>query len=169
MVENSLFPNGRPTIKEDVDRAFDQYRLAVENWDNVRARRQTSNVFFVSINSAILGLAAIEKVSLSLLAGVGLAICALWFFSILNYRSLTDDKYRVIIELENLFPTSPFLAESSIVKEGFARMVRRRFTWVERGITMVFAAFYVGLLLFPSIPSSGVKLKVEFDALSVAQ
>jgi hypothetical protein len=114
MLEDRLFPNGKPSEPHAIDRAFDQYKLAVDMWDRVRARRQLSNSFYLSINSAIVGAAALSPLQFSSqgLAFVGIIICVLWIASILNYRSLTDDKKRVITKLETLFPTAPFSAES---------------------------------------------------------
>ena len=143
MAANTLFMHGKPTDPADIDRAFDQYKLAVEMWDRIRARRQLSNSFYLSINSAIVGATALSPLQFLPrdLAIIGIVICILWIASILNYRSLADDKYRVVTELEELFPSSPFSAESKFGKK------RRPFTWVERCIPIAFALLYVSLLV----------------------
>src|SRR6266496_718798 len=141
VLDDKLFPRGKPSEKEAVDRAFDQYKLAVEMWDHVRARRQISNSFYLSINTAFVSATAFfsKGYSSRCLPVVGIIICILWIASILNYRSLTDDKYRVIIKLETLFSSAPFSAEA----DGPAR----QFTLVERCVPVAFGVLY-SLLLF---------------------
>src|SRR5215472_12932094 len=122
-IDKLLFPSGKPTEPAAIDRLAEQYRLAVEMWDRVRARRQLTNTFYLTINSAFVAgikIADIEtiKPSFRYLSVVGLIVCALWIASILNYKSLTDVKQRVIVQLEQVLPCAPFSAEASQDKHG---------------------------------------------------
>jgi hypothetical protein len=95
MLKEKLFPGDEQPPKEEIQRIFDQYKLAVEMWDRVRARRQLSNSFYLSINTAIAGAIATSPLGFSSqgLGIVGIIVCVLWIANILNYRSLTDDKH----------------------------------------------------------------------------
>jgi hypothetical protein len=55
MGHSALFPTAVPEGKA-ADIVFEQYKLAVEMWDRVRARRQTVNAFYATISAAIVGL-----------------------------------------------------------------------------------------------------------------
>jgi hypothetical protein len=140
MLKEKLFPGNKPPAKEEIPTVFDQYKLAVEMWDRVRARRQDSNKFYLSINTAIVGAAALPSLRFSSLglAIVGIIVCILWSANILNYRSLTNDKRDVIIEIETLFPSAPFSAEGS---------ASRNFTRIERCIPAAFGLLYALMVL----------------------
>ncbi len=53
MDERALLLSGKPDDKVEMDRLFEQYKLAVEVWDRVRARPQISNSIYVAINAAL--------------------------------------------------------------------------------------------------------------------
>jgi hypothetical protein len=76
---------------------------------------------------------------------MGLFICTLWFTTILNYRSLTNDKGLVVQTLERSLPTYPFYAEGHI-EPGNARLPRLPFTWAERCIPFAFALLYIAAI-----------------------
>jgi hypothetical protein len=153
-IDHTLFPQGKPTDPEAISMIAEQYKLVVDVWDRVRARRQQSNVFFLSINSALLvAITAITKDGslpkqpsfLSFCVGlVGLIICGLWFETIVNYKSLTDRKYEIIMRLEQVLPGAPFSAESWPSERG--KPIQRHFTRIERGVPLAFFLLYLGLL-----------------------
>jgi hypothetical protein len=147
MIDKKLFPSGEPPDEAAKERTFQQYKLAVESWDRVRARRHQSNAFFVTINSTIItAYIAISKffspqnisakhynISWFGLALLGTSICILWYFSISNYKSLTGAKHKIISNFEVVLPSSPFTAES---QGGY------HFTMVERFLPIAFAVLY---------------------------
>ncbi|WP_152568751.1 hypothetical protein [Microvirga sp. BSC39] len=82
------------------------------------------NTFYVTINTAIFALigakADILSVRLSseyfpvpIIALTGIAVCCLWFMLISVYKSLTDDKYKIICALEGRLPSKPFTDEAN--------------------------------------------------------
>jgi hypothetical protein len=155
MVEDILFPSGPPKSEADVRTTVEQYKLAVEIWDRVRARRQQANALYLSINSALIGATALQQAArlpLEYLCAVGLLTCLLWSASISNYRTLANDKFQIISRLEQLLPCAPFSAEATVIKDGKYRSTRRPFTWVERTLPIVFALLYVTLLLRSVLP-----------------
>jgi hypothetical protein len=140
MSKKKLFPGDKRPAKEEIPTVFDQYKLAVDMWDRVRARRQDSNKFYLSINTAIVGATALSPLGFSSLglAVVGIIVCILWTVNILNYRSLTNDKHDVIVDIEELFPSAPFSAEGS---------GSRHFTRIERCIPATFGLLYALMVL----------------------
>jgi hypothetical protein len=142
---NAVFPSGKP-VEAALDKLVDQYRLAVEMWDRVRARRQQSNQFYVSINTAFLtAIVALMGVGhmgndylIIVLSMVGLALCVLWFFTIMNYKLLTENKLEIIGQLEQVLPACPFSVE---------KRSHSPFTVVERGVSIVFFILYVAVLV----------------------
>jgi hypothetical protein len=149
--ERDLFPSGVPTTERDKQFLMDQYKLAVEIWDRVRARRQLANSFYVTINSAVI-VALWGKESPAFGSGyvalAGMIITVLWFLTILNFRSLADSKFTVICTLEKYLPSAPFRAEPRAPRSF-------PFTWTERCIPVVFFFMYAGMLPFAnwSLPS----------------
>jgi hypothetical protein len=113
--ENVLFPSGVPTDKLCSTSLMDQYKLTVEIWDRVRARRQLANSFYVTINSAVV-VAVWSKDSPAAGSGyvllVGIALSVLWLLTILNYAHLSNSKSKVVYALEKHLPSAPFSAES---------------------------------------------------------
>jgi hypothetical protein len=123
---------------------FEQYKLAVEMWDRVRARRQHANSFYVTINSAIVAALIVKGAPEYVIAPAaiaGVAVCALWLITIMNYKTLTDGKFHVICQLEQQLPSAPFRSEP-----GGPNLLP--FTKVERSIPIVFAVLYAWVALF---------------------
>jgi len=154
VIDQTLFPQGKPTDPA-ISMLVEQYKLVVELWDRIRARRQQSNTFYLSINSALLvAMTAITKETTAspklplLLSLVGLLICVLWLTTIVNYKSLTDRKYEIIVRLERVLPSAPFSAES-LSEHGSP--IQRHFTWAERGVASAFWFLYAVLLALKAL------------------
>ncbi len=82
-----------PNDKVVADRAFEQYKLTVEMWDRLRARRQISNTFYATINTALVAAIAAQNVTRLIalsLCVAGTLLSALWWLYILRYKHLTD-------------------------------------------------------------------------------
>jgi hypothetical protein len=140
--ESVLFPSGVPTDKLCSTSLMDQYKLTVEIWDRVRARRQLANSFYVTINSAVV-VAVWSKDSPAAGSGyvllVGIVLSVLWLLTILNYAHLSDSKSKVVRALERYLPSAPFSAEPRD-----PRMLP--FTWIERFIPVAFILMYASIL-----------------------
>ncbi|MBY5413649.1 hypothetical protein HFO98_35945 [Rhizobium leguminosarum] len=146
MVNDNLFQRGKPDGDLAMEKMFEQYKLAVEMWDRLRARRQHNNAFYVTLNSALLTVAISNEKFFSsnrYVAVAGFSLCVLWFFSILSYKTLTDDKWYVISRIESILPCSPFSAENTFLKDNNIIKKPRRFTIIERSVALLFAAMYI--------------------------
>src|ERR1019366_3230044 len=101
---------------QDRDTILEQYKLYVEMADRISARRNLTNTFFLTLNTAIF--AAIgalwkdqTKIASWLLVFPLLAFvvqCGAWFFLVRSYRQLNSAKYTVIGVLEERLPASPY-------------------------------------------------------------
>jgi hypothetical protein len=138
--ERALILSGKPDDKVEMDRLFEQYKLAVEVWDRVRARRQNSNSFYVAINAALVTVMSVTysiNFYVNFICVAGVLICCLWLFNMLMYKKLIDTKQSIIIEIEKYFQWQPFSAERRSIGDGIVS-----FTWIERGIPFAFVLLY---------------------------
>jgi hypothetical protein len=84
---------------------LEQYKLYVEMADPVSIRRQTTNSYFLSINTALLafdGYLASKDLTanLWLIGCAGIVLSVLWFQIIASYRDLNSAKFKVLGEIE---------------------------------------------------------------------
>ncbi|WP_435871805.1 RipA family octameric membrane protein [Micromonospora echinofusca] len=122
--------------------------------DRVSSRRNLTNTFFLTLNTALTATAAstLPKASVSVpwLALATMALlteCALWFTMVRSYRLLNSAKFSIITEMEKRLPAAPWSAEWKALGPGHG--VRRywRLTLLERWIPAIFAGFYLIALL----------------------
>lgn len=127
------------------------YKLPVEMADRVSARRGNANVFFVTVNTALLGFVSTAKLDPGWpLAASGVVISLTWALLIKSYRDLNTAKFGVITRTEGKLPVKVYGDEWKKLK-GDPKTLRKRyaeFTTVEWIVPMVFAALYIGWLLF---------------------
>jgi hypothetical protein len=132
---------------------LDQYKLCVEMADRVSSRRNLTNTFFLSLNSAVVAVvAAVSGRTLGglavqlLLAGllILLAQCAAWFVMVRSYRQLNAVKYAVIGAFEKRLPAFAY-SRAEWVALGEGRDWRRYLplTHVEQWVPGIFAFSYV--------------------------
>ncbi|WP_399887149.1 hypothetical protein ACGH7X_22025 [Streptomyces sp. BBFR51] len=132
---------------------LEQYKLCVEMADRISSRRNLTNTFFLSLNSAVVAVAAaVSAGSLSrlsvplLLAGlvVLLAQCAAWCVMVRSYRQLNRAKYAVIGALEERLPAFAYSrAEWGALGEGRDWRRYLPLTYAEQWVPVVFAVSYL--------------------------
>ncbi len=137
------------------------YKLMVEMADRVSQRRQSSNSFYLSINtllfsgSAYIGMSD-SSVNQILAIGIsGILISWLWMRSIESYRNLNAAKFKIINELEANFSYSPFTREWQELDPDGDGVRHRPFHTVEKLVPRVFILIYILHSLFLA-PWSGV-------------
>jgi len=135
---------------------LEQYKLFVEMTDRISSRRQTSNSFFLSINTALIALIGYSEIkslfSLPnylnfIIATAGMILCYSWFRIIRSYKDLNTAKFKVIHEIEKLLPISPYDAEWEEVGRGKNLKLYLFFTHVEAKIPWVFFSLYALIFL----------------------
>lgn len=132
---------------------LEQYKLCVETADRVSARRNLTNTFFLSLNSAVVAVVAAVSTGvlndmsvLLLLAGLTilLAQCAAWFVMVRSYRQLNTAKWAVIGALEEQLPAFAYSrAEWGALGEGRDWRRYLPLTYVEQWVPVIFGLSYL--------------------------
>ena len=139
----------------DGSELIDQYTTYVNTTLNVSNRRMRNNRFYVLLLSgtlAVLSVLAdiqiIEEVGLLLAGSLGLALCVLWYLSIVSYKQLNSGKYEVITSMEEDLPAEPFDDEWKVLDEGQNWRTYITHTRVERKIPGVLAIPYLLISIY---------------------
>ena len=97
-----------------------QWQTCVEMANNASQRRDTTNNFFMTLNSAILAaifsISSVENSSKFFMLILGIFVSLLWFFLIKNFRLLNKVKFDIIMDIEEKLPTKPFRDEYEELK-----------------------------------------------------
>ncbi|MFB6720037.1 hypothetical protein ACFCV3_07750 [Kribbella sp. NPDC056345] len=136
----------------------DLYKLAVEMADRISARRATANSFFLTVQTAFVGVVGLAAPSLvkspwwanGVVAVAGVALSVSWWLQLRSYRDLNRAKFNVILELEKQLPHQVFADEWKSLKADPIRGLRGRYAElgaVERFVPWVFAALYILLFI----------------------
>lgn len=142
----------------DQSELIDQYTTYVDTTLNVSNRRMRNNRFYVLLLSGTLAIVSvladtqiIEDVGLLLAGLLGLALCALWYLSIVSYKQLNSGKYKVIQAMEEDLPAEPFANEWDVLDEGRDWRTYISHTRVERKIPGVLAVPYLLITIYATI------------------
>ncbi len=136
------------------------YKTYLELTDRISARRQGANSFFLTINTALVGLVSYASFntppgagidSYLLIGATGIFLCLLWYRMIKSYRQLNSARFAVVHEIEKHLPLRPYDAEWTAVGHGKDPTLYRPFTQIEIAIPWLFAAVHVYVVL-RSIP-----------------
>lgn len=139
---------------------LEQYKLYVEMVDRISARRNLTNVFFLTLNTTIisaLGIFLQNKVEITpkwLIFIPALAIltqCAAWWWLICSYRKLNSAKFEIINQLEEKLPSTPYASEWKELGEGKDIKKYLPLTYIENIVPILFGIVYIsicGLLIF---------------------
>ena len=139
---------------------IEQYKLYVEMADRVSSRRNLANVFFLTLNTTMLGAVgfAFEKIKLIeptwliLFPIFGLLLMNLiWWWLVRSYRNLNTAKYKVLRKLSSKLPASPWTEEWVELGEGNDIKKYLPLTKLEMYIPLIFGLTYImlcGYILF---------------------
>lgn len=130
------------------------YKLYLEMADRISARRDKTNAFFLTVNTALVALLAKNMFgdavalpdALELLVPVsGIVLCYLWYRIIRSYRNLNSAKFKVVHIIERQLPLRPFDAEWESIEHGKNPNLFLPFTHVEVVVPWLFLLFHVVL------------------------
>jgi len=151
-IQKVLYPSGTDFDGKNLSVLLDQYKIFVETSEQLVARRQGVNTFFLSINSLLLtgiGLLAREltKAPASVFAALaicvaGILLCLGWYRLLCSYAQLNHGKFVVIHELERHLPASLFQAEWEALGAGRNVKTYRPCTGTEKSIAVIFSVLY---------------------------
>jgi hypothetical protein len=131
---------------------LEQYKIYVEMADRISQRRGLTNVFFLTLNTAIFTSISVfwehkpngEVWWLLLPLTVLLAQCGAWYSLLRSYRQLNTAKYEVIGAMEERLPASPyFRAEWMALGEGKDLKRYWPLSHIERWIPILFGVLYI--------------------------
>ncbi|MFC1560866.1 hypothetical protein ACFL4V_00145 [Candidatus Latescibacterota bacterium] len=138
-------------IKEE-DIILEQYKLYIETAEKVSDRRQSSNNFFLSLNSVLLAFTGfLTSLSFALwhiiIAFAGVCISILWLLTLKSFRNLNTEKFKVIHCLEEKLPIKLFTDEWKCLGEGQSRKKYLKLSVVEQGVPIVFMILYLLIII----------------------
>jgi len=152
----NLIGTGRDDYLGDYDdHLLEQYKLYVEMTDRISQRRQTANIFFLTINTALVallgaavpsGLGLLESVWYVIVGLAGVVLSFSWYRLVCSYRDLNSAKFKVVHEIEQHLPLRPYEAEWKTVGQGEESKLYLPFTHIETRVPWVFMLLYVALI-----------------------
>lgn len=170
--------------KEDISYSYDahfveQYKLFVDSSQRISERRERANVFFMTVNAALLGTIPTllngfkPSVYLWLLfiPVMGVMFCWLWYSMLKNYKQLNSAKFKIIHIMEERMPVNLFRYEWDILGAGKDKKVYTPLSKIEQYVSHIFLFFHISTMVFLIItitqlkdPDSGNKKEVKKEA-----
>lgn len=138
------------------DHYLEIYKMYVEATNKISDRRQVANSFFLSINTAIVGLVGYVQSNSSmktfllfylLISITGMLISYTWYRLILSYQQINSGKFKVIHLIEKELPLSPYDAEWKMLGRGDNPKKYLPFTQIEVIVPWVFLGVNVVLFI----------------------
>ena len=146
-MRNKINLINKPYNKKELPILLEQYKLISESADKITDKRQSTNNFYLGVNSFILAVAsylAVSKVNtVSILISVsGLLVSVVWLKNINSFKQLNSAKFKVIHELEEYLPARVYQKEDEYLQKGYYKL-----TAVEKWIPIIFGVLYVIIIL----------------------
>lgn len=139
-----------------IEHLLDQYKIYINAAEKISDRRQRTNEFFLSLNTALLALLGfistnISQPEISLMIGVssiaGITICYLWYRIIVSYKGLNSAKFKVIHAIELRLPLALYDTEWEMLGRGENKKIYWPFSHIELHVPKIFIAIFVILIL----------------------
>lgn len=151
--ENAVYKTDQTLYQQHL---LEQYKLYVEMADRISQRRNSTNVFFLTLSTSLISALGFVLDAQSdfpghfrmLIAGVGIVISIAWWWILRSYRNLNSAKYKVVGQLEAKLPSSPYWsAEWSELVEGKSIKKYLPLSKLEQFVPIVFVIGYIIILL----------------------
>jgi hypothetical protein len=140
---------------KDNEAFLKQYEIMVGTTQNVTAWRQTANTFYLTLNTAILGLVLYTLPYSALLVKLGLSVLGvlfsvLWYYSLDYYRKLNVAKFGVIYLMEKKLPIKMFKLEYKGNKKekiiGYENTIIKEISKLEKILPLLFLVAYLAVI-----------------------
>ncbi|MDF1489344.1 RipA family octameric membrane protein [Tessaracoccus caeni] len=126
--DDTLFPNGPPRNKGELDQLIELYKLMVASSETLVSRRQNVNTFFLTINTLLLSASGIvinagsdssfKAAGLAIIGMTGGILSITWLRLLKSLGQLNRGKFAVINRLELTLTAAIYLAEWQALGEG---------------------------------------------------
>jgi hypothetical protein len=159
---NNIEASAAIDAASSTDNYLEVYKLAVEMADRISARRGVANSFFLTINTAILGLLGTQAVTWYP-AAAGITVCITWWALLRSYRELNRAKFDIILELEDRLPAQLYGREWALLRKGkvsFQLQPPMLLSWlaqykelgyIESIVPWVFSVLYVVVIILKAV------------------
>lgn len=147
-VTDILFTKTEKAYGEDYKaHCLEVYKMYVERADAISSRRESANTFFLSVNTALIGLIGYldedEKCTKLAIGVAGIILCYFWYRLLLSYKGLNTAKFQVVHEIEKALPLSPYDAEWEFLGRGKNSDCYKPFTHIEIWVPRVFLGLHL--------------------------
>ena len=139
-IEKKLFEVYSEDVKNNyTEHLIDQYKIYIESAEKISDRRLETNKFFLTLNTAVIGLFGFIEAKnpgqitfvLTLGSFVGVIISYYWFRIIESYKGLNTGKFKVVHMIEKRLPLSLYETEWEVLGQGKDNKKYRPFTHIE--------------------------------------
>ena len=134
----------------DKNTILEQYKLYIEMADRISQRRQSSNNYFLSVNTLLISCFTFmtnseAKSSFNFLAIslAGWVLCFVWYRLIRSYKDLNSGKFKVVHEMEKILGYSPYDREWDKLGRGKDKALYLPFTNIEPFVPFIFSVLYL--------------------------
>lgn len=133
------------------------YKVHVEMANNISIRRQSTNSFFLSINTGTIALIGYilsnrnidTKLFFCSAASIaGILLCYFWYRQICSYKVINSAKFKIIQEMETKLEFQPYTDEWKILGQSINKEKYLPMTTIEKQVTYIFASLYVIIILW---------------------
>lgn len=143
------------------EKLFEQYKMMVQSSENLVARRQGVNTFFLTANGAFItaigvllktsGMVQLKSIGVAAIALTGLILSIAWLTLLRSFGQLNTGKFAVINRLEKLLPASIYAAEWEALDRGQNPKIYKSFTERESWTPKVLAALYIVTIIASAV------------------
>ena len=147
-ISDRLVANDRESYGDNFQaHSLEMYKLYVQMADNISARRQSANSFFLTVNTAliaIVGYMSGENVEINWVVNLaGMVLCYSWYRLIRSYKDLNSGKFKVVHEIEKTLPLAPYDAEWEALGRGNDSKLYLPFTVIEMRVPWIFLVLHL--------------------------
>jgi len=138
------------------DHFLEIYKLYVDTAEKTISRRQSSNSFLLTVNTALIAVTGYIHVGVDggstpqyywAVSLAGMLLCLAWYRLIRSYRGLNSGKFKVIHAMEQHLPAAPFDHEWEIFGKGKDPKKYLSFSKVEAIVPWVFLCLHAVVFL----------------------
>ena len=133
---------------------LDIYKQYLNSAEKIIDRRQSTNSFFLTVNTALIALTGYLQLGgggasqyYSIVSIAGMVLCMTWYLLIRSYRELNRAKFDVIDAMEQHLPAAPFHTEWQIIQKSEIGSRYLSFSRVEGVVPWVFLALHAVVFL----------------------